>query len=348
MAYGGESIAKKLARYTLWVDILEDPKFAPHWADLGRFLVLCGPDRGDITFLDTCLYGKSHQKEFITKYQPDELLIAVDQDVRALENGVYLDEHNLYAPAIYKHASVDEVAREYKKEFSCIYLDLCSNISESVLDTAARTIALGLRDRGAFAITVMTGREVGGIFEKITGQRPLFYGVEGPNKENHLTAELSEAAILRAEFLYRGLTKRLEAMCVGYVELRGILTYTSDRGGTGKRKKGVPMLSMWWRLNRPHKPMNHSQFKAWQRKEVPVAHKTMIRALGNQEECAKEIIDICLNSKKRGMPLRLIERTLNIKFEFGEGDDEKMRVYDWNKLIEEEESEDVFSVARKA
>lgn len=337
MAYGGESIAKKLARYKIWTDILEQPTFYRQWADLGRFLVLCGPDRGDVTFLDACLFAKSRLNQMITRHQPEELLVAVDHDIEALEKAIHLDEHNLYAPAIYKSAPVDQVAQEYRKEFSCIYLDFCANISDKTLDTAARTIVHGLRDGGVFAMSVMMGRELEDVYARITHPKRKLIGAmidtTGLGRER---PDLSEAAVQRVEFLYRELTDRLNNMCVGYLDMQGALSYVSAKYKKGeKRSVGVPMLTMWWGFRRAPKQMNRYQFGKWSYFNSPKESKVMMRTLGSGPECAQEIIDIVTRCRQAGMPTRLLERVLNIKFDIEPSG--RIAVYDWHALACEED-----------
>lgn len=338
MSYGGESIAKKLARYKVWTDILETPAFASQWADLGRFLVLCGPDRGDVTFLDAWLYCKAGMKTMLTKYRPDELIVAVDNDLGALENAIHLDEHNLFASAIYKSAQVDEVAQEYKREFSCIYLDFCSNISDRTLDTAARTIVKGLRNGGSFAMTVMMGRELEHIFTRISNPKKRLiaemYDSTGAGREK---PDLSEAALLRVEFLYRGLTDRLNSMGAGFLDMRGALSYMSSKYKRGTYSPGVPMLTMWWTFTRAPKQMRPYQYKKWSFFNAPLTSSVMLSTLPSGPECARELMDIVKFSRENHMATPIIERVLNVKFEI-DPNSGKIAVYDWHTLAIEEDN----------
>ncbi len=311
MGYGGETNAKKLARFNLWMEMLETEEFDLQWANIGRFLVLCGPDRGDVNYLDARINAKINCNGMITKHPPNELIVAVDEDIDALESALDLEDTNLCTNVIYKHAAVLDVAKEYRREFSVVYLDLCSNISNKTLDTAVGVISSGMRDQGMFAMTVMMGRELDITIEQM--RKPNGFVTLEPKTDK---SPITEAALTRSQYLYAALHKRLDAVCGGTLLPRGIMSYSSAKEKNGKSWGGVPMLTLWGKYVRPHKQMNFKNHQRWSAEATYRDHhgKGLTFVPVEPDIDGAELANTAVKLLTSGMSRLYVERALSIKF----------------------------------
>lgn len=259
MSTYGETWSKRVARVNLWQNILESSHNGVNFNRLGRILVLCGPDRGDVRFLNARLdlHKKLGGGPVTFLHGRDQTIVAVDLDIDTLAHAVGdADEEAHYPSVVYKHASALEVAKEYKGEFSIIYLDLFSNISAKVLDEIAKTIHFGMASHGAVAINLMIGRE----------KEDVSAGLLKMNLRNTLGggdtlygAYPRDVGRDRANYIYCELMKNLGKYRSGVLVPRGIYTYSARKKREDGVFAGVTMLQLYWEFVRPHKYLKSTE-----------------------------------------------------------------------------------------
>lgn len=147
MGYGGESNAKKVARAYAWMSM-----FSVHGEDTEsisdrRFLVLAGPEAGDIK----TLIGFGASPENITAVDVDEGAL---ESSRRIEPRVNYQLGDVLAVVTRRHGKGKK-----PKRYDVIFLDYCSPISARVVRKSIQVAKVALTNGGMFCTGFMYGRE---------------------------------------------------------------------------------------------------------------------------------------------------------------------------------------------
>lgn len=179
MSYGGESNAKRIARASAWMAMMD---MLPQFDDPGyklpgalRALVLAGPNAGDIRTLGALGVLPWH-------------VTAVDIDPDAIRSSQEIEPD-----ADYRVGDVLEVVTRRRKKrkplkYDLIFLDYCSPISERAVRKSVRVAKAALINGGVFCTGFMYGRENGAAREGVKKARELSdamadYAMEAPPED---------------------------------------------------------------------------------------------------------------------------------------------------------------------
>jgi hypothetical protein len=239
VAYGGESNAKKLARWTAWWQALD---FMPDGGSQDalkkvKALAIAGPEAADIRVLR----GSGVLPENV---------VAVDVDPDAIESS-----RAIVPEATYLHGDFVDICRHrrYRRVFDLLFIDLCSTLGDDVLIKTMQAVAFAGRHRCVVILGHMYGREQGdaaSAIKSVAKDKEAFWGdpenvaeVGGPASTEaqermivkKVAALTSRHSVVNAAFQIRARTHGLSVVSLGFV------AYRSGRRFKG-RSCGVPML----------------------------------------------------------------------------------------------------------
>jgi hypothetical protein len=221
MTYGGESNAKRVARFHLWADVLmfndgvlslDEGRKSPEGSI--RVLALAGPEAADAR----CLRGLG--------VYPSEVTLA-DMDLDAI-----CASRKVMPDANYFHGDVFEylMRREHHRAFDVVFLDMCSPISKSLTRKIARAAMHAVNNNGRLAVGVMMGRETGRSRERTidcrekVGQLFAAMSAKIQTMGRETAIKFLRAKLLRADREEDNLAKeKLEGMGLSAEELVDLL-----------------------------------------------------------------------------------------------------------------------------
>jgi hypothetical protein len=221
--YGGESVGKKLARYTFW-------HRAKAWMGERFFtekhLILASREGGDISVLRG--FGV-----------PDRNIVAVDS------NRLAARECQLkYPNVVICHGDVGEVAKRYRKQIGVAFLDFCSWPTDESLDTIFRVAANAVRDESVLGYAFMRGRESGDAFSEMQklkdSEQATLARFKGMMQLRGAMPRSREPVCDgRSSYIYNRVQERLSPLRVALFTLARINYHSSCAW-----RRGVPM-SIW-------------------------------------------------------------------------------------------------------
>jgi len=250
MTYRGDSVGKKIARYFFWQNLSRTMSSDISKFNELSFLYLASHEGGDASVLRG-LGVPAHRQ------------LAVDRDPEALAAF-----HARWPDVPVEQGDVADVVERLKKRFDVVFLDFCAHLSDEILRTVVRTVAVAGKSLGCLALAYMRGREKGPFYEDIEFKRGRTT-VSG-------TVLIDETTDKSLDGRHDLLTARLESRLLPHridLATRGVYTYQSRTDAS----PGSPMAISEYLLMRLDRNMPLRAYMRYKRDRSEVALKEAIK-----------------------------------------------------------------------